>query len=134
LPPAIKTVKTPGPGDIPIDNVASKDRPHVTNIVDRILAWQTGAQTLSIDITDVGSHYNVLITGWSHPIEDVQWYETFLKTDGHPRRESVFDWIIDSSTTPNPGNDTGCIKIVRIRKISGGNSERAAQKKRSHRH
>lgn len=115
---------------VDLSRVDPEDRSYIKAIIQRITKYEDPAPDVDFEIYPVGDHYNVVVIGWTSTIDDETWYKTFLQKEGPNRRETVFDPIISTSTTPSveDGANTGPIKLFRIRR-SGFNSSRDKRKK-----
>ena len=103
--------------------VDRKDRTYVKSIIMGVLHFEDPMPTLHVNIVPTDDRYLVMFIGWDQEIDDQLWFETFLKTSGHDKRESKYDYIISTGTVPLPettyGDDntpTGPVKVFRVKR------------------
>jgi len=123
---------------IDFSKVDRSDRVYVKNIILGVLAFEDPMPPLSIQIFAPDDHYNIAFIGWDQEIDDQKWFETFLKTSGHDKRENKYDYVISTSTVPTPNLtykkddervDTGPVKLFRIKRGAFDNARHGKKRK-----
>ena len=117
---------------VDLSPVDPEDRPYMKRIIQRVVTWQQPPCAMDIRIHPNSDHYNVAFIGWDQAIDDIDFYNTFLKTEGLNRRENVFDMIINTETVPVADAEehdliTGPIKLFRVKR-SGFHTEKKRKK------
>lgn len=112
---------------VDLSPVDPQDRAYIRAIIVRVLRYEETMPSLTVKIYATPDHYNVCFIGWDQ-IEDIKFYETFLKTDGIGKRDPVFDPIISTATTVNANivaldNESddrivGPFKLFRIKRLA----------------
>lgn len=104
---------------IDLSSVQSADVGMVREIMHVVLGFSENMPALVVNVYPVVDHYNVVIKGWSTPIDDEDWYNTFLAQEGRVCRATLMDPIIATSTVPDSSDGGGGggppVKLLRIR-------------------
>lgn len=122
-----------------LSEVKPEDRVYVKNIINGVLAYDEITVELDVKIFPTTTdHYNIAFLKWTDEIDDQRWFETFLKTSGHDKRENKYDYVISTATIPCPiitttkneeQVNTGPIKLFRIAKGAFNTSKQNKQRK-----
>ncbi len=141
---------------VDFSNIDPRDRGVVRAILNGIFSFESPMPDYTVSIPDAHTKdtYTIRVAGWKKPIDDAQWYDTFLRTkrdhteSPHHGRDTIYDHILNTANYPpmNLGDGEEGMgppsKLVTVEKITmtpvtavtDGADTRRRKKKKSTRH